>query len=874
MGTKPSRPRAGAEADASPQCTVVSLTSALQREGAELIEERELRRIANEFAISDADRRGALDLPTIMEVLARLNIHPTLDEVRALFHRLRPDAAGRLDFQQFVQLYVMLDQYPELDEVFGRVAGTHDIKPLSRMPLDHLKLFLAEEQGLSSRDVEFLITELCQLLPDYDSITLQMFYFLLTWAGNGWIREKCHQVWQPMNHFMTDYWIFSSHNTYLEGNQLNSRSSCDMYKRVLLTGCRCVELDCWDGANDEPIITHGRTLTTEISFKDVVKTIWEFAFVANPYPVILSLEVHCSLPQQARMAYHMKTTFGSNLLMPLPSGKEMTPANFSPEALRHFIIVKGKVLPDRNIHEAEESDSEDNPPSPAPRPLGAAAAFQSFKGMTRAAVEKQQHTRAAMRHHHNLTSMREREREKPTKKKKGGDEADKGKATHKVHEDLSNITWMMAVKFKDLRERLGQALYCEVSSLNEEKADLICRNPEFAVLNQRCFSRIYPKNSRVDSSNYAPDPFLAVGCHMVALNFQTEDVELWQLAAYFRSNGMCGYTLKPDYLRHRNGRAPPEGAPARDAEDAPGPREPGGPSAPGRERLIVRVLSGRRLPAAKRHFVDVPNPYVEVIVDGPVGRQARRTAVRWHNAQHPTWNESFDFEVVNRAVSTLLFVVRDNVKDGSRPVMAQNCALVADLRPGYRVVPLLQRGGEPVPGAQLLVHLTLSRSDQPVEDVIRPMCSFGQRRASVVSLPELEEAVRARGFSSPSHHHRRGSLPCCTESPGGLDVLQRRSASLSLPRDLPDLAPAPEAPPLDLRVSSCPTEDSSSSCQVLNGSFALALSPITPSSGQPLFSRPAALSPTVPHHVSKHKSRSPRVRTASFDGTVTEGASP
>lgn len=45
------------------------------------------------------------------------------------------------------------------------------------------------------------------------------------------------------------------------------------------------------------------------------------------------------------------------------------------------------------------------------------------------------------------------------------------------------------------------------------------------------------------------------------------------------------------------------------------------------------------------------NPYVEVIVDGPVGRQARRTAVRWHNAQHPTWNESFDFEVVNRAVS-------------------------------------------------------------------------------------------------------------------------------------------------------------------------------------------------------------------------------
>lgn len=41
-------------------------------------------------------------------------------------------------------------------------------------------------------------------------------------------------------------------------------------------------------------------------------------------------------------------------------------------------------------------------------------------------------------------------------------------------------------------------------------------------------------------------------------------------------------------------------------------------------------------------------------------------------------------------------------------------------------------------------------TDQPVEDVIRPMCSFGQRRASVVSLPELEEAVRARGQGWPA----------------------------------------------------------------------------------------------------------------------------
>ena len=78
-----------------------------------------------------------------------------------------------------------------------------------------------------------------------------------------------NSIFSPSNCTTNFYNKNFSHNTYLTGRQFGGKSSVEMYRQVLLAGCRCVELDCWDGKDPdyEPIITHGRAMCSEISFK-------------------------------------------------------------------------------------------------------------------------------------------------------------------------------------------------------------------------------------------------------------------------------------------------------------------------------------------------------------------------------------------------------------------------------------------------------------------------------------------------------------------------------------------------------------------------------------------------------------------------------
>ena len=100
-------------------------------------------------------------------------------------------------------------------------------------------------------------------------------------------------------------------------------------------------VDIYDG-DAEPIVYHGKTLTGSVPVRAVCVAIASYAFMASPYPVIISAEVHCGSESQIKLVQILKEVFGGQLVTGALPGFEGVPEGRlpSPEQLRYRVLFK------------------------------------------------------------------------------------------------------------------------------------------------------------------------------------------------------------------------------------------------------------------------------------------------------------------------------------------------------------------------------------------------------------------------------------------------------------------------------------------------------------------------------------------------------
>jgi phosphatidylinositol phospholipase C delta len=112
-----------------------------------------------------------------------------------------------------------------------------------------------------------------------------------------------------------------------------------MYVRMFLLEYDCLfSVDVFDGPEGVPCLTHKHTLITPITLRDALRAINRYAFISSPYPVILTIEIHVSVPQQAVMASTLKDILGDQLYI-RPTGAANRPLP-SPNQLKGKFLIR------------------------------------------------------------------------------------------------------------------------------------------------------------------------------------------------------------------------------------------------------------------------------------------------------------------------------------------------------------------------------------------------------------------------------------------------------------------------------------------------------------------------------------------------------
>uniref|UniRef100_A0A8C1ESS1 Phosphoinositide phospholipase C n=1 Tax=Cyprinus carpio carpio TaxID=630221 RepID=A0A8C1ESS1_CYPCA len=608
------------------------------------------------FLNFQAVQDGYCKVTTTTGLSPRYHVHAVPPSICVLLfasaEAIKPDDFTWEMFQNFLD---KLSPRPEVERIFVELGSKG--KPF--MSLDQLMEFINRKQR-DSRLNEVLYPPLKrdqvhQLMERYetntsqlerDQISLMGFTKYLGGEENSVVPPERLDIIDDMNQPLSHYFINSSHNTYLTVGQLTGLSSVEMYRQVLLTGCRCIELDCWKGRppEEEPIITHGFTMTTEISFKEVIEAIAESAFKTSPYPLILSFENHVdSAKQQAKMAEYCRVMFGDALLIdplekyPLVPGQQLP----SPQELMGKILIKNKK---KHPHRASNGGS-----------------IRRKDG-----TDEQSSPLNGVYTHQTL-----------------------GTAYSEVNatEEMSTlVNYIEPVKFKSFEAASKRNKYFEMSSFVETKGmDTLKNSPmEFVEYNKKQMSRIYPKGTRVDSSNYMPQLFWNVGCQMVALNFQTLDLPMQLNMGVFEYNGHCGYLLKPEFMRRTDKHFDPFTMDIVDGIVA--------------NTVKIKIISGQFLNDKK---VGV---YVEVDMFGlPADTKRKyRTKTSNNNSLDPVWDdETFVF---NKVVLPTLASLRVAVYEENGKFIGHRILPVSALRPGYHYICLKNELNQPLMLSSLLVY--------------------------------------------------------------------------------------------------------------------------------------------------------------------------
>uniref|UniRef100_A0A672P0A2 Phosphoinositide phospholipase C n=1 Tax=Sinocyclocheilus grahami TaxID=75366 RepID=A0A672P0A2_SINGR len=436
---------------------------------------------------ADKNADNKMSLKELKHFLRQINIEVDDSYAEMLFKKCDTSNSGTLEGSEIKHFYDLLTYREEMDAIYGKYASTN-----GQISSSDLLNFLQKEQKepVSLEHAKKLIEKY-----EVDETSKQNTYMskdgFLVYLNHeeGSIFNPAHKpIYQDMHRPLNHYFISSSHNTYLMEDQLKGPSSTEAYIKALVKSCRCVELDCWDGANGEPVIYHGHTLTSKVLFKDVIKAIKEYAFKTSQYPVILSLENHCSIEQQKIMAHHLTSILGSALLTQ-PLGHQMPNTFPGPEELKGRFLIKGKRL--NKLDAAFNNNTTDDVDSVSEEDEAA--------------------------------ELKEAE-QKPKEK-------------IKLAKELSDLViYCKSVHFSNFEHSRDYHAFYEMASFKESKKGLK-------------YNRIYPAGSRTDSSNYNPVPLWNAGCQIVALNFQTPGKEMDLNQARFLPNGKCGYILKPEFQR-------------------------------------------------------------------------------------------------------------------------------------------------------------------------------------------------------------------------------------------------------------------------------------------------------------------------------------